>query len=58
MSTDELKWGVLGVIGVAFAIAAMGFAPDSISQRIAACMTQPGMQFVDDRCIPVANDQN
>lgn len=50
---SEVKWLAIGVIGMFFAIAIMTFAPDDLAQRIAACMTQPEMQFVDGDCIPI-----
>jgi hypothetical protein len=31
------------------------FAPDTQSQRIAACMTQPNMEFTNDQCVSITN---
>lgn len=50
---EEAKWIAIGVIGIFFAVAVMSFAPDYMAERIAACMTQPGMQYVSNDCIPI-----
>ena len=34
-------------------MAIAAFAPDVQAKRIAACMTQTGMQYVGDDCVPV-----
>jgi hypothetical protein len=53
---NEAKWIAIGAIGLFFALAAMMYAPDAIAERIAACMTQPGMQFTEAGCLPVPKE--
>lgn len=55
-SNDEGKWFMIGLALLALAfmlpVALSEFAPDHEAERIAACMTQPNMQYVDGNCVP------
>lgn len=53
---NNFKWLMIGFAAMSFALMApamfSAFGPDERAERIAACMTQPGMQYVDGDCIP------
>ena len=53
---NEVKWIAIGSIGLFAALAVMSYAPDFIAERVAACMTQPGMQYVDGDCISIPKE--
>lgn len=50
---DREVW-ITGIIAVGFVatFAVVAFAPDSIAQRIEACMTQPNTVFNSEGCFP------
>ena len=53
---NDFKWFIIGMIGVMLSLGIMTFAPNEGAQRIAACMTQQGMQYVDGNCIPFGSN--
>jgi hypothetical protein len=58
MDTEVFKVIGLACIVVMFIgmMAITAFAPDVQAKRIAACMTQTGMQYVGDDCVPVHSE--
>jgi hypothetical protein len=54
---NELKSLAVMVVGVFGSMAVMViFTADPKSERIAACMTQSGMQYVGDDCVPAQSN--
>jgi hypothetical protein len=57
---NDIKWMAIGVgtimCGLFAYMAVASFSPDPIAERIAACMTQPGMQFTEDGCLPIPKE--
>ncbi len=56
-NNNDAKWFGIMVVGIFSAMCVMViFTNDPISERIAACMTQSGMQYVGDDCVPVQSN--
>jgi hypothetical protein len=56
-NSNDLKWFAIIIAGCFGGMALMViFTTDPISERIAACMTQSGMQYVGDDCVPVQSN--
>jgi hypothetical protein len=56
-NSNDGKWFAIMMAGCFGCIAVMViFTADPISERIAACMTQSGMQYVPHGCIPAQSN--
>jgi|TARA_B110000240_G_C13202947_1_gene326986 hypothetical protein len=59
-NSNDAKWFAIMAVGIFSALSLWGifdtFAPDPTSERIAACMSQSGMQYVPHGCIPAQSN--
>jgi hypothetical protein len=59
-NSNDVKWLAVMVVGIISPLCLWGifatFAPDPRSERIAACMSHTGMQYVEDNCVPVQSN--
>ena len=55
MDGEEMMFTILFCAVILGATLSSIFSTDSTAQKIEACMTQPGMQYLRYSCVPIEN---